>query len=130
MYCLNFFFFPVVGIKWTDRNNLKKKGFILAHTSKVQNIIVGKSSWQGLKQLVTLHSLLESSEQWLCTTAQFPLSMHRVQDPNQEMASLIVSRSFYIIPKTIHRNMPREEALLPGDSTSCVGNTIDVTSLH
>lgn len=49
VFALISFSFPVVGIKWTDRNNLKKKGFILAHTSRVQSIIVGKSSWQELE---------------------------------------------------------------------------------
>lgn len=49
MFCLNFFLFSVVGIKLMDRNNLKKGGFILAHTSRVQSIIVGKLSWQELE---------------------------------------------------------------------------------
>jgi hypothetical protein len=50
------FFFPVVVIKYPNKSNLRDKGFVLAHCSKLESITTGKSTQQGHEVANRIHS--------------------------------------------------------------------------
>lgn len=37
--------FPIAMIKYLNKNNLRKEGFIVAHSSRLQSTMVEKAQW-------------------------------------------------------------------------------------
>lgn len=58
--CIGYFF--CCFDKILDRSNLRKKGFILAHSLRVQSFMTGKTGGRCSRQLLILHLLPEAEE--------------------------------------------------------------------
>lgn len=93
-FCL--IYFPATDSKFPDKSNLRQKGLVLAHSSRVQSMIEGKSKWEKLEAAGQIASIVRKTSNVCCFPTPFLHLSSQGYLGSQGMMPLRVGRYSYL----------------------------------